>query len=171
MPHLVSQRVQLEIDLSTLVLDRRELTSQHHAQLGAHLVPQARVAFGLRSLALQGIHLARYFFKDVVDACQIEFCVFQACLGETLLRLELRDAGSLFKNGAAIGGTAAQNLPNAALLDESVRLGAQPGAHEEFLDVAQAAELAIKQVFAVAGPEQPARDHDLAVMELLLIEL
>ena len=171
MPHLIGQAVELRIEFGALVFDCGELAGQHHAQLGAHLVAQARVALGLRSLALQRIHLSRDFFEDVVHARQVELGIFEARFGETLLRLEFGDARSLFENGAAISRTAAQDLPNASLLDHSVGLRPKPGSHEQFLNVAQAAELAVQQVFAVARAEQAARDHDLSRVELLLVEL
>ena len=58
-----------------------------------------------------------------------------------------------FNHRAAIGRTAAQNLPDASLLDERVRLRPQARAHEQFLNVAQAAELPVEKIFAVAGAE------------------
>ena len=60
---------------------------------------------------------------------------------------------------------AAQDLADAPLLDERVRFRPQARAHEQFLNVAQPAELAVQQVFAIAGAEQPPRDHDLARFE------
>jgi hypothetical protein len=57
------------------------------------------------------------------------------------------------------------------LLDERVRLRAQAGAHEQFLNVAQAAEFAVQQIFAVAGAKQAAGDDDFSGAELLLVEL
>ena len=171
MLHFLGEGVELGIEFGALLLDCGELAGQHEAQLGAHLLAQPGVALGLRGLALQRIHLARDFVEDVVDAGQIQLGVFEARFGETLLGLELRDAGGFFENRAAIGGTAAEDLADASLLDERVGLGAQAGAHEQFLNVAQAAELAVQQIFAVAGAEQAARDHDFAGVELLLVEL
>ena len=116
----------------------------------------------MRGLALQRIHLPRDFLEDVIDAGQVLLGVFEARFGQPLLGLELGDAGSFFDDGAAVGGTAAQDLPDASLLDQGVGLRPQTGAHEEFLNIAQAAELAVQQVFAFAGAEQAAGDHDLA---------
>ena len=109
--------------------------------------------------------------KISLIAGKVQLGVFEARFGEALLGFEFRNAGSLFENGPAIGGAAAQDLADASLLDERVGLGAEAGAHEQFLNVAQAAEFAVEQVFAVAGAEQAARDRDLSVMELLLVKL
>ena len=167
MLHFFGEGVELRIEFGALhAPDRGELAGQHDAQLGAHLVAQARVALGLRGLALQRIHLARDFFEDVVDAGQVQLGVFEAGFGEALLGLELGDAGGFFENRAAVGGTAAEDLADASLLDERVGLGPEAGAHEQFLNVAQAAELAVQQIFAVAGAEQAARDHDFSVHEI-----
>ena len=103
----------------------RELAGQHHAQLGAHLVAQPGVTLGLRRLPLQRIHLPRDFVEDVVDARQVQLGVFQARLRQPLAGLELGDAGGLFDDGAAVGRLAAQNLPDAPLLDDGVRLRPQ----------------------------------------------
>ncbi len=145
-----------------------ELAGQQHAQLGAHLIAQLGITLGLRRLPLQRIHLARDFVEDVVDARQVQPGVFQARLGQPLAGLELRDASGFFDDGAAVGRLAAQNLPDAPLLDDGVRLRSQAGAHEDVLDIAQAAELAVQQVLALAGAEQAARNHDLARFECAL---
>ena len=76
----------------------------------------------------------------------------------------------VFKDRAAIGGTAAEDLADASLLDQSIRLRAESCAHEQFLNIAQAAKLAIEQVFAIAGAEQAARDHNLARFEFAPLE-
>ncbi len=159
-------------NLADLLLQRaclgfqlRELAGQYDAQLVAHLVAQFGVTFGLRRLPLQRIHLPRDFVEDVVDACQVQLGVFQSRFGQPLARLVLGDAGRLFDDGAAIGRLAAQDLADASLLDDGVGLGAKAGAHEDVLNVAQAAELAVQQVLAFAGAEQAARDLDLAGLE------
>ncbi len=153
------------------MLDCGEFAGEDEAQLGAHFFAQASVALGLGGLALQRIHLARDFVENVVDAGQVQLGVFEAGFGQALFGLEFRDSGGFFEDGAAVGGAAAEDLADASLLDQRVGLRAQAGAHEEFLNVAQAAELAIQQVFAVAGAEQAARDVDLTVVKLLLVEL
>ena len=170
MLHFFGERVELGVEFGAFVLDGGELAGQHEAQLGAHFFAQAGVALGFGGLALQRIHLARDFFEDVVDAREVQLGVFEARFGEALLGFEFRNAGGLFENRAAVGGAAAEDLADASLLDERVGLGAEAGAHEEFLNVAQAAEFAVEQIFAVAGAEQAAGDVDFSGVELLLVE-
>ncbi len=139
-----------------------ELADQQHAKFGAHLVAQPAITLGLRGLPLQRVHLARDFVKDVVDAGQVLLGVFQARFRQSLACLELGDAGGLFDDGAAVGGLAAEDLTDTALFDDGVRFRAQTGAHEDVLNVAQTAQLAVEQILALAGTEQAARDGDLA---------
>ena len=168
--HVFGEGVELGVEFGAFLLDRGKLAGQHHAQLGPHLLAQLGVALGLGGLALQRIHLARDFVENIVDAGEIQLGIFEAGFGETLLGFELRDSRGFFENRAAVGGTAAENLADASLLDQGVGFRAEAGAHEEFLNVAQAAEFAVEQVFAVAGAEQAARDYDFSCAELLLVE-
>ena len=46
--------------------------------------------------------------------------------------------------------------------------GPKPGAHEQVLNVAQAAELSVQQIFAFAGAEEPPRNGDLSGLECAL---
>ena len=167
---LLAQLMDLGIEGHALLVHLGELAGQHHPQLGAHLVAQSGIALGLAGLALERVHLPRDFFENVVDAVQVRLGVFETRFGETLFRLEFGDSGRLFDDGAAVRRTAAQNLTDASLLDERVRLRAEARAHEHFLDVAQAAELSVQQVFAVAAAEQPARDRNFSGLVLLLLE-
>ena len=58
-------------------------------------------------------------------------------------------------------GFAREDLADLALLDDRVGLRAEPGVHEQLVDVAQAAELAVHQVLALAVPVEAARDDAL----------
>ena len=55
-------------------------------------------------------------------------------------------------------------MSDALLADDGVALGAQASAHEDVLNVAQAAELAVQQVLALPGAEQPPGDYDFAFL-------
>ena len=142
--HFFCKCVQLSINFGALHIQLRELAGQHHAQLGAHLVAQLGIALGFGGLPLQRVHLPRDFLKNVIHAVQVELGVFQACFRQPLLRFELRDPGRFFNNGAAIRRTAGENLPDASLLDQRIRLRPQARSHEQFLNVAQTAQLAIE---------------------------
>jgi len=58
----------------------------------------------------------------------------------------------------------AEKLADALLADDGVALGTEAGAHEDVLDVAQAAELAVEEVFAFACAEEAASDDDFALL-------
>src|SRR5436309_14822526 len=66
---------------------------------------------------------------------------------------------------------AAQDLPNAALLDNGVGFRAKTGAHEDVLNVTQTAQLAVQQVFAFSSAEQAARNHHLTLGKMHGLEL
>src|SRR5450631_639674 len=168
--NFLAQLMDLGIESHTFLIHLGELAGEYHPQLGAHLLAQLGIAFGLAGLALKRVHLPRDFFENIVHAVQIRFGVFEACLRETLLRLEFRDASRFFYDGAAVGRPAAQNLTDASLLDERVRLRPQTRAHEQFLDVAQPAQFSIQQVFAVATAEQTARYRNFSRVVVLRIE-
>jgi len=67
-----------------------------------------------------------------------------------------------------IPAASSQDLTDASLLDQRIGLRAKPGSHEQLLNVAQTAKLAIQQIFAVARAEQAAGDVDFPRAELLL---
>ena len=120
----------LRIEGSALLFQLSELAGQNQAQLGTHLFAQFGVALCLGSLPLERIHLARDFLENVIHSRQVLLGLFQARFRQPLLGLELGDAGGFFDDGAAVGGTAAQNLSDASLLDQRIRLRPQPRAHE-----------------------------------------
>src|SRR5208337_1437446 len=116
----------------------------------------------------QRVHLPRDFLKNVIDASQVLACAFKPQLGQPLLGLETCNAGGFFNNRAAIVRLGAQQLPDALLADDGVTFRPQARAHENVLNVAQPAKLAVQQVFALAGAEQPPRDDDLALLRSAL---
>src|ERR1035438_9604607 len=112
-------------------------------------------------------HLAGDLFQDVEDARQVLLGAFELGFRQTLAGLVLGDAGGLFDDPAAVLRLGAENLADAALLDDGVALGAQAGAHENVLDIAQAGGVAVDQVLALTGPEQAAGDGNLAILALV----
>ena len=162
--------IDLRVERDAFLIHLGELAGENDAQFGAHFVAQLGIALSFAGLALERVHLARDFFENVIDAVQVRLCIFESRFGETFFRLEFRDARCLFNNRPAVGRTAAEDLANASLLDERIGLRPKAGAHEEFLNVAQAAEFSIQQVFAVAAAEQAARHGNFSGMVLLLVE-
>ncbi len=78
------------------------------------------------------------------------------------LGLEAGDAGGFFDDGAAVLRLGGEELADALLADDGVGLAAEAGAHEDVLDVAEAADFAVEEVFGVAGAEEAAGDGELA---------
>ena len=115
------------------------------AEAGAELVAEGAVTLGLGGLALERVHLAGDFFEDVVDAGEVLAGGFEAEFGEALLGLEASDAGGLFEDGAAVEGLGAEELADALLADDGVGLAAEAGAHEDVLNVAEAADFPLRR--------------------------
>ena len=157
-------QVQIERGFGGVALQHAELAGERHAQAGIHFGLQFAVAAGLGGLALERIHLAGDLFQNVEDARQVLLGAFQLGFRQALAGLELGDAGGFFDDRAAVLRLGAEDLADAALLDDGVAFGAEAGAHEDVLDIAQAGGVAVDQVFAFAGAEQAAGDGDLAVL-------
>src|SRR6266566_8741390 len=166
--HLLRNAIYLSIDHCAFAVQLRELAGEHNPQLGSHFVAQLGIALGFRRLPLQRVHLPRDFLEDVAHARQVLLSVLETRFRQPLLRLEFRNSGSLFDNRPPVGRTAAQNLPNPSLLDERIRLRPEARAHEQFLNIAQPAQLSIQQIFAIARAKQPPRNDDLPSPKLLL---
>ncbi len=77
-------------------------------------------------------------------------------------------ARRLLDDGAAVVRLGAEQLADPLLPDDGVALRPQARAHEDVLNVAQAAELAVQQVLALAGAEEPPGNHDLALLRRAL---
>jgi hypothetical protein len=135
-----------------------------NAKLGAEQVAEFCEALGFGGLALERVHLAGDFFEYVVNAGEILLGGFQAQLGEALLGFEAGDSGGFFDDGAAVVRLGAEQLTDAFLADDCVGFRAEAGAHEDVLNIAQAAELAVEEVFAFAGAEKAAGNDDFALL-------
>ena len=147
------------------IRSRRQLAiaaREQHLLPAPHLVAQPLVAARLRRLALQRAALLFDFEDDVVDARQVLLRGFELQLGRAAARLVLRDAGGFFDQLAPIGRPRAEDHADLALLDDRVGLGAEAGVHQQLVDVAQAADLAVDQVLALARAVQAPRDLDVA---------
>src|SRR5262249_30413462 len=80
------------------------------------------------------------------------------------LCLEARNSRGLFDDGAPVMRLRAQQLADAFLPDDRVTLRPQARSHEDVLDIAQPAELSVQQILAVACPEEPPSNHNLALL-------
>ena len=147
---------------------QRHAAGQHHAQSAAQFVAHSREALSLRRLTLQAVHLPRDFFKNVVHACQVLFGALQAQLGQPLPVLEARNPRRFLDDGPPVVRLGAEQLADALLPDDGVALRSQARAHEDVLNIAQPAQLAVQQILALAGAEQAAGNHDLAFLRRAL---
>ncbi len=147
-----------------LGIHQRHAARQHHAQPAAQLIAHLRKPLRLRSLPLQAVHLTRHFFKNIVHARQVLLRAFQPQLRQPLLRLEARNPRSLFDNRPPVVWLRAQQLPDPLLPDNRVALRPQARSHKNVLDIAKPAQLSIQQIFALARPEQPPRDHHFTLL-------
>lgn len=77
----------------------------------------------------------------------------------------LEDAGGLLDEGAAAHRVGVQDGVELALADDDVHLAADAGVGEEFLDVEEAAGVAVDLVLAAAVAEHDPRDGDLGVLD------
>ena len=114
------------------------------------------VAAGLGGLALEGADLALDLFDDVLDTHEVRLSVFQLAERFFFLSLELRDAGGLLEDRAAIFRAVAQDLVDLSLLHDRVGAAAHAGVHEELVDVAEAACGFIDEILALPISINPA---------------
>ena len=161
--HLAAALINLRGQGSDLGLERCllrvhmcNLAGQHYAQPRAQFIAQRAIALGFGGLPLERTHLPGDFLENIVDAGEVLLGLLQAKLGQALFGFEAGNAGCLFDNRPAIMRFGAEQLPDTLLSDNRVRLRPQAGTHEDVLNVAEAAELAVEQVFAVSGAEEAA---------------
>jgi hypothetical protein len=137
----------------------QEAPAIQHALDRLHLFAHRAIAPRLAGLALERLELLLDLVDDVVHAEQVLLRGFELELGLAAARLVLRDAGGFFDEGAPVRGLAGEDEADLALLDDRVGLGPEAGVHEQLVDVLQAADLAVHQVFALAVAIEPA-GHD-----------
>ena len=136
------------------------LARQEDFLAAAQLVAKLLVALRLAGLPLQRPALLFDLEHDVVDAGQVLPRGFELELRRAAAGLVPGDAGRFFDQLAAIGRPRAQNEANLALLDDGVRLRAEARVHQQFVHVAQAADLAVDQILALSrSVETPRHFH------------
>ena len=124
-------------------------------------VAEATVAQGLRGLATQRRDLASNFADDISHAGQVGIDAGQLIQRFLTLGLIAGDAGSFFKEIAALGRVRGEDLVNLALHHERIGHTANAGVHEEALDILQAGGLPIQEIIAGAFAINAAHDRDL----------
>ena len=124
------------------------------------VVEEALESSGFCGLALKGADLAVDLFHDVLDSDEVGFGVFQFAEGFFFLGFVFCDAGCFFEYGATVFGVAAEDLVNFSLFHDGVGVASDPGIHEEFLNVAQAAGGFVQEVFAFSVTKDTTGDLD-----------
>ena len=144
--------------------DGRELaipSREEHFLPAAQLVAETLVPAGLRRLPFQGAPLLLDLEDDVVDAREVLLRGLELQLGRPPARLVFGDAGRFLDQLPPIRRARTQDQPDLALLDDGVRLCAEPRIHQELVHVPQAAHLSVDEVLAVARSIQPPNHLDL----------
>ena len=121
------------------------------------------VAAGFGGLALEGIRLALHLREHVGQAREVDLGLLELAGGVASLGLVFRDAGRLFEDGPAILGPRGQDQVDLALFHDGIGGPADARVHEELLDVAQAAEGFVEEVFALAVAVDAPRNAHLVV--------
>ena len=124
------------------------------------LVPEPFVPPRLGRLTFERAELFLQFENDVFEPRQVQLRGLELQLSRPPPRFVLRDPRGFFNQLAPVGGTRAEDHPDLALLDDRVGFGPQAGVHQQFVDVAEAADLAVDQIFALARAIQAARHFD-----------
>ncbi len=127
------------------------------------LVAEPAIPPRLGRLPLQRAALLLDLEDDVVDPRQVLLGSLELELRLPAPALVLGDAGRLFDQLAAIGRAGAEDLADLSLFDDRVGLDAQPGIHQQVLDVAEPAILAVDQVLAFTRTVETT--HELDVLD------
>ena len=147
-------------------LDRRRERAVARGELdflpAPELVPQPLVAPRLGRLSFQRAALLLDLVNDVLDTREVLLRRLELQLGRAPPVLVLRDPRRLFDELPAIGRPRAQDLADFPLLDDRIRLHPHACVHEQIVDVAQPADLAVDQILALARAVQPAADLHVA---------
>ena len=130
----------------------------------AQLLVQFLVALGLAYLTLEGADLTLHLAQDVRLALEVLLGLVDLAHRLLAIGLELRDAGRLLEHRAAVLGLRRENRVDLALRHHGVGRRADARAHEEALDVLQAAAHLVEEVLALAGTVDATRDRDLMVL-------
>ena len=143
-----------------LELQPARLAREHYAKQGSHLLANLDISPRFRRLALERCQLFLDFHKDIVDAREIDLGGLELGLGKALFGFVFRNSGGFVDDRAAIRGLGTQNLSDASLFDDGVRIRPEANTHEEFLYIAQPSSAAIDEIVALARAVQPAANYD-----------
>ena len=109
----------------------------------AQLVVKFLVLLRLADLTLERADLALHLLEDVGFAQQVLLGLLDLPQGLLAVGLELRDSRRLLEHAAAVFGLGGENRVDLALGHDGVRRRADAGAHQEVLNVPEAARLLV----------------------------
>ncbi len=118
-----------------------------------------------RGLPAQRLELAPQLVGEVLHAREVGLHRVQLPERLLLALAVLEDARRLLDEGAAAHRVGVQDGVELALADDDVHLPADAGVGQEFLDVQEAAGVAVDLVLAAAVAEHDPRDGDLGVLD------
>ena len=130
------------------------------------LVPQSKELLGLGALFFQRADTGFQFAEDVPQPLQILRRSGQAPFGLVFAVAVLGDAAGFLKNFPALGALGRHDLRNAALPDDGIAVAADAGIQQQFVNILQAADLAVDAVLALAGAVVFAADHGLVGVQI-----
>ncbi len=103
--------------------------------------------------------------NQVVDANRVGFGLVQPAQRLVLARQEPVDAGRLLEERSPVRGLAREHRIDLTLRDDRVAPRPESRSHQEVLDIAQPALIAVNIVFDLARSVSPARDLDFAEID------
>ena len=126
------------------------------------LLVQGLVLLGLARLALERAELPADLVHDVAHPLQVLARRLELALRLRALLLVARHPRRLLDEDPPLPRLGGEDVVEALLVHERVRLGVDAGPREQVLDVPEAALVAVQQVLAVPAPVQAPRHRDLA---------
>ncbi|OPZ03081.1 MAG: hypothetical protein BWZ09_02467 [Alphaproteobacteria bacterium ADurb.BinA305] len=158
---LLAQRVNRGVQLADADVEGRQAPAGEEDVEAAQLVAQLFVFLRLAGLSLKRADLALHLADHVGEAQQVRVGLLDLAQGLFAVGLEFGDAGRLLEDRAAVFGLGGQDGVNLALSHD--RVGGRPDAraHEQPVDVLEAAEVLVDEILPLAGPEHAAGDGDL----------
>ena len=151
-----TQRAECEIE----VLDLAPHQGQRDAKT---LLDHFAVALGATALPRQAADLGLHLGDQILEPREIGGRLFKTALG-TLLSIAIQpDAGGFFKERAPLFRFLRQQRFDHLRFHYDAGIGAEAGAAQHILDVAQSHGRTIQQIIALTGAGQPARDHDFLI--------
>ena len=127
------------------------------------------VLLGLADLTLERGDLPFHLTEDIGLAEEVLLGLFDLAERLFTVGLELRDAGGLLENGAPILGLGRENRVDLPLRHDRVGTRPDAGAHQEVLDILQAAGLLIEKVLARAVAVNATLNRDLVILGAKLL--